>query len=106
MDDLLRSMLEAEQRAQRLVDDALEEQKKMLESAREEAQEAEQRFETRMHELRLDLENKAEAEAARTIAQMERRSKENLEALNASAEQFREDAREAAILILTDAARL
>ena len=61
MDDLLRSMLEAEQRAQRLVDHALEEQKKMLEGAREEAQEAEKRFETRMHEMRLDLENKAEA---------------------------------------------
>ena len=106
MDDLLKRMLEAEQRAQRLVDDALEEQKKMLERAREEAQKAEKHFEARMQEVRLDLENKAEAEAARTIAQMERRSKENLEQLNAAAEKFREEACEAAMQIVTDPERL
>lgn len=106
MDDLLKSMLEAEQRAQRLVDDALNEQKKMLERAREEAQEAEKRFETRMHELRLDLENKAEAEAARTISQLERRHKENLDQLGSAAEKFREEACEAAIRIITDPDRL
>lgn len=106
MDDVLKRMLDAEQRAQRLVDDALEQQKKMLERAREEAHEAEQRFETRMNELRLDLHNKAEAEAERTIAQMERRSKENLAQLHASAEKFREDACEAAIRIITDRERL
>ena len=106
MDDLLKRMLEAEQRAQRLVDDALEEQKKMLARAREEAQKAEEHFESRMQELRLDLENKAEAEAARTIAQMERRSKENLEQLNAAADQFREEACEAAMRIVADPERL
>jgi len=106
LDDLLKRMLEAERRAQRLVDDALEEQNKMLERAREEAQEADKRFESRMHEQRLDLENKAEAEAARTIAQMERRSKENLEKLRASARQSHEEACEAALNIVADENRL
>ncbi|MDJ0700108.1 MAG: hypothetical protein QNJ07_09645 [Woeseiaceae bacterium] len=106
MDDVLKRVLEAEQRAQRLVDDALEQQKKMLERAREEAQENEQRFESRMHELRLDLENKSEAEAARTIAQMERRAEENRANLRASAAKFRDDALDAAISIILDPDRL
>lgn len=106
MNDVLKRMLDAEQRAQRLVDDALEQQKKMLELAREEAHEAEQRFESRMHDLRHDLENKAEAEAARTISQMERRSREHREQLKASAEDCRHDAVDAVVSIVTDPERL
>lgn len=106
MNDVLKRMLDAERRAQRLVDDALEQQRKMLERAREEAHEAEERFESRMHDLRHDLERRAETEAARTIAQMERRSRENREQLKASAEDCRQDAIDAAVRIITDPGRL
>ncbi len=106
MDDVLKRVLEAEQRAQRLVDDALEQQQAMLERAREEAQENVRRFESRMHEMRLDLENKSEAEAARTIAQMERRFEENRASLHASAERFHREALEAAVRIVADPDRL
>ncbi len=106
MNDVLKRMLDAEQRAQRLVDDALEQQKAMLERAREQAHEAEKRFESRMHDLRHELESKAEAEAARTIAQMERRSRENRDQLRASADECRHDAIDAAIRIVADPDRL
>ncbi len=106
MDDVLKRVLEAEQRAQRLVDDALEQQKRMLELGREEAQQEEKRFESRMHEMKIDLENKSEAEAARTIAQMERRAEENRASLRASADALRVDARDAAVRIIADPDRL
>ena len=93
-------------RAQRLVDGALEQQEKMLEQAREEAQEHERRFKSRMQKLRIDLENKSEAEAARSIAQMERRAQERKESLRASAERLREEALDAAVRLVADPDRV
>ena len=106
MDDSLKRLLDAEQRAQRMVDDALEQQEKFLLQARQEANEAEVRFRNAMRELRLSLDTKAEEEAARSIAELERRSEEHRQELQTLAEQYREEASDAAIRILMDADRL
>lgn len=106
MDDSLKRLLDAEQRAQRMVDDALEQQEKQLLKAREEAHEAEVRFKNAMRELRLSLDSKAEEEAARNIAELERRSEERKQELQSMAEQYRAQASEAAIGILVDPDRL
>ena len=106
MDDSLKRLLDAEQRAQRLVDDALEQQEKLLLKARDEAHEAEVRFKNAMRELRLSLDSKAEEEAMRSIAELERRSEERKQELQSMAEQYRHEASDAAIGILMDAERL
>jgi vacuolar-type H+-ATPase subunit H len=106
MSDALKRLLEAEQRAQQIVDDALEQQEQTLEQARLDAREAEQRFETSMHELRRNLDTRSEEEAASAIAQMERRYHERRQSLQELAEQHREDACEAAISIVIDPERL
>lgn len=106
MDDALKRLLDAEQRAEKMVDDALEQRDRMIHRAREEAQEAEQHFVTSMRELRRSLNAKAEEEAARSIAEMERRSEEQRQELQSMAEHFRKDACDAAVNLLTDPRRL
>ena len=106
MDDALRRLLDAEQRAQEMVDEALAKQEQTLLNARKEAHEAEEHFKTNMRELRRSLNAKAEEEAERTIAEMERRAEEHRLELQAMAEQFRKEARDAAAAILTDPERL
>lgn len=106
MDDSLKRLLDAEQRAQRLVDDAQAQQEKLLLQARHEANDAEMRFRNAMRELRLSLDTKAEEEAARSIAELERRTEEQQQELQSMAEQYREEASSAAIRILMDPDRL
>ena len=106
MDDSLKRLLDAEQRAQRMVDDALEQQEKLLLRARQEAVDAETRFRNAMRELRRSLDSKAEEEAARSIAELERRAEERRQELQTLAEQYREEASDAAVRILTDPDRL
>ena len=55
MNESLERLLDAEQRARRLVDDALAQRDRTLEKARHEAEEAERQFENRMQELRRGL---------------------------------------------------
>ena len=106
MDDALKRLLDAERRAQELVDQALAKQEDTLLQARQEAHDAEEHFKTKIRELRRSLNAKAEEEAERSIAEMERRAEEHRQELRLMAEQAGNDALNAAVAILTDRERL
>ena len=106
MDDALKRLLDAEQRAQELVDEAIAKQEQTLLHARQEAHDAEEHFKTNMRELRRSLNAKAEEEAERSVAEMERRAEEHRQELRSMAEQFRKEALDAAVALLTDPERL
>lgn len=105
MSESLERLLEAEQRARRLVDDALAERDQALEKARDEAQDAERQFEARMQELRRSLKAGAEGKAAQRIGEMEREFAERGTRLRELADTHRDEALEAAVALLTDTTR-
>ena len=106
MNESLERLLDAEQRARRLVDDALAQRDRTLEKARHEAEEAERQFENRMQELRRGLRAGAEERAGQRIGEMEREFAERGRRLRELAGQHRDEALEAAVELLTDATRL
>ena len=106
MNDSLERLLDAEQRARRLVDDALAERDRTLERARHEAEDAEQKFETRMQELRHGLRAGAEKRAAKRIGELEREFAERGDRLRELAGTHRDGALDAAVALLTDTNRL
>jgi vacuolar-type H+-ATPase subunit H len=102
----LERLLNAEQRARRLVDDALAERDRILERARHEAEDAERQFGSHMVELRHGLLAGAEKRAAQRIGEMEREFAERGGRQREQAGMHRDDALEAAVELLTDATRL
>ena len=106
MNESLERLLDAEQRARRLVDDALAQRDRTLEKARHEAEEAERQFENRMAELRRGLRAGAEERAGQRIGEMEREFAERGRRLRELAGMHRDGALEAAVELLTDATRL
>ena len=106
MSESLERLLDAEQRARRLVDDALAERDRTLDRARREAEDAGRQFEARMQELRDGLRAGAEQRAAQRIGEMERESAERGRRLRELAGMHRDEALGAAAALLTDANRL
>ena len=100
LDQTLKRLLDAEKRAQRLVDEAQVEHERILDEARETARADVRRFEEKMADLRASLEAQAGEEADRHIAELERRFDERREELEALAEEYREAALEAAMAIV------
>ncbi len=102
LDQTLKRLLDAEKRAQRVVDDAQVEHERILDEARATARDEERRFDEKMAALRASLEAQAGEEADRHIAELERRFEERGRELEALAAEYREAALEAAMAIVVD----
>ena len=106
MEDTLKRLLDAELRAQALVDQAFKERDRMVEKALEEARSAEQRFTARIPEIQASFVSKAEERADQTIAELERRFAERRQSLEAMADERRQEAAETAIAVVLDSTRI
>ena len=86
-DDLLEHLLEAEARAQQLVQSSDEERQAILTAARAEARKAEDNFAQRVVEIQTALLNQAEQRAGRAIADLQREYEQRRLSLQAQYEQ-------------------
>ncbi len=86
MEDALKRLLDAEVKAQGQVDDALKERDRIVAQAREEARNAEQRFNKRIPGIHDSFRGKAEERARQSIAEMQRRFDEHGASMKAAAE--------------------
>jgi V/A-type H+-transporting ATPase subunit G/H len=102
MEDTLKRLLDAELRAQALVDQANKERDRMIQQALEEARSADERFTARIPEIQSSFLGKAEERAGQTIGEMTRRYEERRRNLRAMAEGRGGEAVEAALAILLD----
>ena len=104
MDNTLKRLIEAESRAEQLVEEAKLKREEVTRKALEEARHAEQRFTDRVPELYASFLEKAEARAEQTIHELQRRYDERNKALRALAETREQEAIEAALQRLLDTA--
>jgi len=104
-EDVLKQLLEAERRAEAIVESAKTEQARLIEEARREARALEQSFEERVPEIRALYVKDAEERADRAIAELERRFHERQKELRRLAEAREDDAVRDALGILTSPER-
>jgi len=104
LEESLKYLLDAEQRAQQLVDKALEERDRLLEAAAGEVSSAEQRFKARVPGIRESFINKAAQRADQTNAETLRRYVEHWEKLEGELEAREERALREAMALLLDPA--
>jgi hypothetical protein len=100
-DDLTR-LLEAEDKAQAIIDEAMRRRDRMVEEANAVAERAQQQFEARIPELHKSFSSKGEERAAHTVAELERRFQERLEQLQQMADEHREEAIAAALKLILE----
>lgn len=100
MDDTLKRLLDAELRAEQVVQEAKTKREEITRQALEEARHAEQRFRSRVNELHGAFVDKAKARAEQTTAELQRRYDERSKELRKSAETRENDAVEAALTLL------
>lgn len=91
MDDALKQLLEAENAASELVENAQKEADHLIQTALYEARLQEERFEARVPEMHAASIEKSDQRAKQTVAEMERRFQERLTKLRMDAERH-EDA--------------
>jgi vacuolar-type H+-ATPase subunit H len=94
-DDTLKRLLAAENAARELVEKAQTDSERKIQTALHEAQQQEERFESRTPELHASFLEKADQRAQQTVAEMERRFEERLGQLRDAAESHEEEALEA-----------
>jgi V/A-type H+-transporting ATPase subunit G/H len=97
MDDALKRLLDAEVKAQGLVEEALAERDRLVAQAREEARTAEQRFDKRIPGIQTSFSSKAEERARQSVAEMQRRYDEQGKRIEAAAEKAMDGAVAAAL---------
>ncbi len=102
MDNTLKRLLDAELRAQEVVDRAFAERDRLTQQAQEEAKAAEQRFEKRIPEIHESFMHKSEQRADQSITELQRREQEKRAELERMARERMDDAVHAAIDILLD----
>lgn len=105
LDQTLKRLLDAEDRARSLVDEAQAEQARILDEAREQAREDERQFEKRMEALRTSLASQAEQEAERHIGELQRRFDERSRELRNLAVAHHEAAIDLAISVVVGTER-
>lgn len=102
MEDILKRLLEAEMRAEKLAREAETEQERMIQAAMNDARAEEERFRARIPELHRGYMQKAAERAEQTIAELRRRYDERLVQLRELAGQRADEALEAAFALLID----
>jgi V/A-type H+/Na+-transporting ATPase subunit G/H len=104
LEESLKYLLDAERRAQEIVNKAIAERDQMLEQASEEVRHAEKRFKARIPGIRDNFLKKAEERADQTNAEILRRYVDNWDGLEKEVDNRRERAiREAIKLLLNPA---
>jgi V/A-type H+-transporting ATPase subunit G/H len=101
-DDVLKQLLDAERRAEGVVESARLEKERIIEAARRDARALEERFEARIPEIRETQVKDAERRAERSVAELEARFQERRRELRRLADEHEEDALRAALALLTD----
>jgi len=92
MENVLKRLLDAELKAQNVVEQAKKERDKLVHEAREEVKRAEQRFQARIPEIHASFIDKAEEKAQAHINELERRYEERRHSLENIAAQRRQQA--------------
>lgn len=105
MDDTLKRLLDAEMRAERLAQQAEQEQEHSIQQAMIDARAENDRFTARIPDLQRAFITKAEERAEQNIAELRRRYDERHQQLRNQAEQREEDALESAFQLLIGAER-
>jgi hypothetical protein len=100
MEDALKRLLDAEARAQTIVDAADRERERIIEQALREAQEAEARFEAGKADIRTPYLREAAARADQAVAELTRKYEERQRALRDLAERHEGEASAAALELL------
>lgn len=104
MDDSLQRLLDAEARAETIAREAEEARDKKIREAEAEARQQEEDLEARLPGMQQSWRERAEAKAAKTVAELERRYEERHTQLRDEVEEREEEALEAAFRILADPA--
>ena len=104
MDDTLKRLIEAEKRAERIVEEAQLTREEVTHKALEESRHAEQQFTDRVPELYASFLEKAEARAGQTVNELQRRYDERNKTLRSMADAREREAIEAALKRLLEVA--
>ncbi len=102
MDDPLKRLLEAEARAQSIIDAASIERQRLLDEALAAAREAEVRFEASRVELRSPFLKEANSRADQSVAELARKYEERQRNLRDMASKHEQEAVDAALNLLLD----
>ncbi len=102
MDDPLKRLLEAEARAQSIIDAASIERQRLLDEALAAAREAEVRFESGRAELRAPFLKEANSRAEQAVAELARKYEERQRNLRDMASRHEQEAVDAALDLLLD----
>ena len=102
MDETLKRLLEAETQSEQIVEEAKAKREEITRQALAEARRAEQRFNERVPDLHGSFVEKAEARAAQSISELQRRYDERNQALRSMAQEHESDATDAALALLLD----
>lgn len=105
MDDTLQRLLAAEMKAEKLAQQAEEEQDRVIQKAMSDAKSENDRFTSRIPDLHRSFIAKAEERAEQNVAELRRRYDERHVQLRDQAEQRENEALEAAFQVLVDTAR-
>ncbi len=100
MENVLQRLLDAELKAQEIVENAKKERDLLVDEAREEVKRAEQRFELRIPEIYSSFADKAEQRANAQINELERRYQERRQQLLEISAQHQQQAAEAVLDLL------
>ncbi len=104
MEDPLKRLLEAEARAQNIIDAASAERQRILDEALAAARDAEARFEAGRAELRAPFLKEARARADQAVAELARKYEERRRNLREMATRHEQEAVDAALSLLLDPA--
>lgn len=102
MDDQLQRLLEAEARAQGIIDDASGQRQRLIDEALAGAREAEARFEAGRSELRAPFLHEAQGRAEQAVAELVRKYGERQRTLRELAARHEAEAVDAALTLLLD----
>ena len=102
MDDQLQRLLEAETRAQAVIDGASHERQRMIDDALAAVRDAETRFEAGQIALRAPFLNEAQARADQAVAELTRKYGERQRMLRELASRHEPEAVDAALTLLLD----
>lgn len=104
MDDALKRLLEAEARAQSLIEAASTERQRILDEALASARESEARFEAERADLRAPFLKEAHGRAEQAVAELSRKYDERQRSLRDMATRHEQEAVDAALGLLLDPA--
>lgn len=105
MEEILKRLLDAEAKAEEIVNIANAKRERMISQALEDGRAAEARFEARIPEIQASFADKAEERASQAVAELKRRYEERHKYLRELAEAHEREALDAAIALILDPAK-